>query len=48
MTNTTILVRAKLTQREWDRIRKLAIDRRIPVSQLAGEGLRALLKGGKP
>ena len=33
---------------EWARIRKLAIDRRVPVSELAGDALRALLKGGKP
>jgi hypothetical protein len=45
---TTILVRAKLTQTEWKRIRKLALDRDVPVSELAGQALRALLKGAKP
>lgn len=45
--STTVLVRAKLTQDEWASIRKLAIDKKIPVSQLAGEALRTLLKGAK-
>jgi hypothetical protein len=48
MSKTTVLVRAKLTENEWARIRKLAIDRKQPVSQLAGDALRALLKGAKP
>jgi hypothetical protein len=48
MATTTVLVRAKLTDNEWARIRKLAIDRRMPVSQLCGDALRALLKGAKP
>ena len=46
--SNTVLVRAKLTAKEWARIRKLAIDREMPVSQLAGDALRALLKGAKP
>jgi hypothetical protein len=45
---TPILVRAKITADEWLRIRKLALDRGVPVSQLAGDALRALLKGAKP
>lgn len=45
---TTVLVRAKLTAKEWVRIRKLALDRGVPVSELAGDALRALLKGDKP
>lgn len=45
---TTKLVRAKLSDSEWLRIRKLALDRKVPVSELAGDALRALLKGGKP
>ena len=49
MATSTILVRAKLTDNEWARIRKRAIDERIPVSQWAGNALRdALLKGAKP
>lgn len=43
---STILVRAKLTEAEWVAIRKLALDKRLPVSQLAGDALRALLKKG--
>jgi hypothetical protein len=45
---TTVLVRAKLTAKDWLRIRKLALDRGVPVSELAGDALRALLKGDKP
>lgn len=48
MATHTVLVRAKLSPAEWTRIRKLALDRNVPVSQLAGDALRALLKGGKP
>ena len=48
MATHTVLVRAKLTDREWARIRKLAIDRGVPVSHMAGEALRALLERGKP
>ena len=40
---STVLVRAKLTAEEWKLIRKLALDRDVPVSQLAGEALRGLL-----
>ena len=46
---TSILVRTKLTPNEWKRIRKLALDRSIPVSELVADTLRdALLKGAKP
>ena len=46
---TTILVRTKLTPTEWKRIRKLALDRAVPVSELVADTLRdALLKGAKP
>ena len=48
MASSTVLVRAKLTAREWARIRKLAIDRGVPVSQMAGDALRVLLERGKP
>ena len=44
----TILIRAKLTEREWVRLRKLALDRGIPTTELVGNALRALLKGAKP
>ena len=43
-----ILVRTKLTEKEWADFRKLAIDRRVQTSQLAADALRALLKGAKP
>lgn len=45
---TTVLVRAKLTEKEWASFRKMAIDLNRPVSHLAGEAMRALLKGAKP
>jgi hypothetical protein len=49
MSKTTVLIRARLTDREWVRIRKLALDRNLPVSQMVGDALRdALLKGAKP
>ncbi len=49
MATQPILVRAKLTPAEWQRIRKRAIDANIPVSEWAGNALRdALLKGAKP
>lgn len=49
MGNTTILVRTKLTEAQWRRIRKIALDRDVPVSQLVADTLRdALLKGAKP
>jgi hypothetical protein len=48
MATKTVLVRAKLTDAEWIRFRKLALDRNVPTSALAGDALRALLKGGKP
>lgn len=43
-----VLVRAKITPAEWAAIRKLAIDKDVPVSELAADALRALLKGAKP
>ena len=46
--SNTVLVRAKLTAADWLKIRKLALDRGVPVSELAGDALRALLKGAKP
>jgi hypothetical protein len=47
--SNTVLIRAKLTAREWVRIRKLALDREVPVYELVGSALRdALLKGAKP
>lgn len=45
--STSVLVRAKLTTAEWASIRKLAIDLNVPVSQLAADALRTLLKGAK-
>lgn len=46
---TSILVRTKLTPNEWKRIRKLALDRNVPVSELTADALReSLLKGAKP
>lgn len=46
---STVLVRTKLTPKEWTRIRKIALDRGIPVSHLVADALRdALLKGAKP
>ena len=46
--STSVLVRTKLSPDEWAAFRKLAIDRGVPVSQLAADALRALLKGAKP
>lgn len=46
--SNTVLVRTKLTPAEWKRIRKLALDRGVPVSELAADALRAVLKGAKP
>jgi hypothetical protein len=46
--STSTLVRTDLTPSEWKRIRKLAIEREVRISKLAGDALRALLKGGKP
>jgi predicted DNA-binding ribbon-helix-helix protein len=43
------MVRAKLTDREWTRIRKIALDRNVPTADLIGNTLReSLLKGAKP
>ena len=44
----TVLVRAKLTSTEWAQIKAKAALAQVPVSELAGDALRALLKGGKP
>ena len=46
--SNTVLVRAKLTDDEWRRIKAKAAMLGTPVSQLAGDALRALLKGAKP
>ena len=46
--SNTVLVRAKLTDEEWAHIKAKAALLRVPVSELAGDALRALLKGGKP
>jgi hypothetical protein len=44
-----IMLRAKLTEREWTRIRKLALDRNVSTADLVGNTLReSLLKGAKP
>lgn len=42
------LVRTDLSAEDWRDIRKLALDKNVPVRRLAGDALRALLKGGKP
>ncbi len=43
------MLRAAITPAEWKRIRKQAVDRGIPTSQLIALGLReSLLKGAKP
>jgi hypothetical protein len=45
--STSILVRTKLTADEWADIRKLAIERAVPVSQLVADALREhLLRKG--
>jgi len=44
-----IMLRASITPAEWKRIRKQAVDRGIPTTQLVAQGLReSLLKGAKP
>jgi hypothetical protein len=44
-----IMLRAKLTDREWTRIRKIALDRNVSTADLIGTALReSLLKGAKP
>ena len=44
-----VLIRAKITQAEWLRIRKKALDAGVPASVWVGDALRdALLKGAKP
>lgn len=48
MATTTVLVRTKLTREEWNEIKALAAIKDVPVSELAADALRALLKGGKP
>jgi predicted DNA-binding ribbon-helix-helix protein len=45
--SSTVLVRTKLTPDEWADIRKIAIDRRVKVSQLVADVLREhLLRKG--
>jgi hypothetical protein len=45
--SSTVLVRTKLTAAEWADIRKLAIERAVPVSQLVADVLREhLLRKG--
>ena len=47
MSNTT-LVRTDLTREEWAQVKAKAALAQRPVSKVAGDALRALLKGGKP
>lgn len=45
----TTLVRTKLTESEWLRLRKMALDLKTPVSALVTDAIREqLLKGVKP
>jgi hypothetical protein len=47
--SSLILIRAKLTAEEWKQVRRIGIDRDVPVSQLVADAIRdALLKGAKP
>lgn len=41
--NGTRLIRAAITEAEWTRLRKRAIDRGVNVSQLVAEALREQL-----
>ena len=44
-----VLIRARLTDAEWKRIRQLAIRRDVKTADLVADALRdALLKGAKP
>jgi len=44
-----VLIRARLTESEWKRIRTLAIKRDVATADLVADALRdALLKGAKP
>jgi hypothetical protein len=44
-----VLIRARLTDTEWKRIRKLAITRETSTADLVADALReSLLKGAKP
>ena len=44
-----VLIRARLTEAEWKRIRQLAIKRDVTTADLVADALRdALLKGAKP
>lgn len=46
---TTKLIRAKLSDQDWQRAREKALHARIPVSEWVGRAIRdALLKGAKP
>lgn len=42
------MIRANITDAEWRKLRKMAIDRGIPTADLVAQGLReSLLKGAK-
>lgn len=44
-----VLIRARLTDAEWKRIRIIAVKRDTPTADLVADTLRdALLKGAKP
>jgi len=44
-----VLIRARLTESEWKRIRTLAIRRDVTTADLVADALReSLLKGAKP
>ncbi len=47
MSATPIMLRAKITDDEWTRLRKLALDRKCAVSEIVGELIREHLKGAK-
>lgn len=46
---TTKLIRAKLSEADWQKARQKALRERVPVSEWVGRAIRdALLKGAKP
>lgn len=47
MAAATQLIRAAITAEEWARIRKLAIDRDVPATELVGQTLRRHLLAGR-
>jgi hypothetical protein len=47
VTAVTQLIRAAITPEEWAQIRKLAIDRDVPATELVGQTLRRHLLAGK-